>query len=364
VSSPSPKYVHFSDARPSRATPGSLRRELLQDLLKKVSRSFYLTLHVLPAPVRDQTALAYLFARAADTIADTDLIEPTRRRTILDQFRAQFRSEEHNGQGIASIQAALLPHQTNLGEQALLVRLEDCFRLYRTFSSSDQQHIRELMGTLTNGMEMDLTVFPGEASGKVMSLATMEDLDRYVYYVAGCVGEFWTHLMCDHLGSLARWNRAEMAQIGVRFGKGLQLTNVLKDLPHDLRRGRCYIPHALLRAHGLTPDALCDPANLPRLRPVLSKLVQTAREHLDQGWLYTMAIPRREVRLRLACMWPILFAGGTLDRILKSPDVLNPNVVLKITKAEVYRVLGLTTLSAGCGYIATAYWGHLRKRLP
>jgi farnesyl-diphosphate farnesyltransferase len=62
-------------------------------------------------------------------------------------------------------------------------------------------------------------------------------------------------------------------------------------------------------------------------------------------------------------MWPILFAGGTLDRILKSPDVLNPNVVLKITKAEVYRVLGLTTLSAGCGYIGTAYWGYLRKRL-
>jgi farnesyl-diphosphate farnesyltransferase len=332
-------------------------------LLKTVSRSFYLTLRILPASVRDQAALAYLFARAADTIADTDLIDPNRRQTILDRFRAQFRSAEASWSEIASIQAAVLPHQTDSGEQALLSRLDDCFRLYRTFSRSDQERIRWLMGTLTNGMELDLNLFPGDASGKLIALETMEDLDQYIYYVAGCVGEFWTHLMCDHFRSLAHWDRAEMARVGVRFGKGLQLTNVLKDLPRDLLRGRCYIPKTLLRAHRLTPEALLDPANLSAFRPALRKLVGVARDHLDQGWLYTMAIPRGEVRLRLSCMWPILFAGGTLDRIVSSAAALDPKVVLKISKTEVYRALSLTALSAGCGYIGTAYWGHLRKRL-
>ncbi len=60
---------------------------LLGDLLSKVSRSFYLTLAVLPASVRTQVGLAYLFARAADTITDTDLIEQSERITHLKNFQ-------------------------------------------------------------------------------------------------------------------------------------------------------------------------------------------------------------------------------------------------------------------------------------
>ncbi|MEY4703967.1 MAG: hypothetical protein RL042_163, partial [Nitrospirota bacterium] len=55
------------------------KQELLRDLLKQVSRLFYTTLVVVPADVRDQVSLGYLFARAADTIADTELIDRSRR---------------------------------------------------------------------------------------------------------------------------------------------------------------------------------------------------------------------------------------------------------------------------------------------
>ncbi|MCI0869448.1 MAG: squalene/phytoene synthase family protein, partial [Chloroflexi bacterium] len=55
------------------AIPGDGQR-LLTDLLKGVSRSFYLTLRVLPGGIREPVGLAYLLARAADTIADTTLI--------------------------------------------------------------------------------------------------------------------------------------------------------------------------------------------------------------------------------------------------------------------------------------------------
>lgn len=338
-------------------------QDLLHDLLKQVSRSFYLTLRVLPKPVRLQTGLAYLFARAADTIADTDLLERSRRLEFLERFKDQFRSDRINWDDLQSLQAALLPHQKHSSERVLLQRLDDCFRLYAALSASDHQRVRWLMGTLTNGMQMDLTVFPGETAEKLASLQTMADLDRYIYYVAGCVGEFWTQLMCDHLSSLSRWDRTEMSKVGVRFGKGLQLTNVLKDLPRDLQRGRCYIPEVLLREHGLTPVDLLDAKELPRFRPLLVQLVRIALEHLDQGWLYTLAIPRRELRLRLACMWPILFAAGTLQKVLTSDELLNPRVVPKIPKGEVYRVMGLTAFSGACGYVGTAYWGYLRKKL-
>jgi farnesyl-diphosphate farnesyltransferase len=333
----------------------------LTDILKKVSRSFYLTLAVMPRTVRAQIGLAYLFARAADTIADTDLIERGRRLALLKNFKAQFITDRVDWKIIHSIQSALVPHQASSGERALMQRLEECFTLLNTFIPEDRTRIRTLMCTLTNGMEMDLTVFPGDSVKDLTALHTMEELDRYTYYVAGCVGEFWTDMVAGHVPSLSTWNVADMATVGVRFGKGLQLTNIVKDVARDLQRGRCYIPEMLLQEAGLTPSDLLKQDNSDRLKPILLKLIGVAREHLDQGWMYTMAIPRRELRLRLACMWPILFAGQTLRRVAESAVLLDPSVNVKMPKGQVYRIMALTTLTGGCGYVGSAYWGRLRK---
>jgi farnesyl-diphosphate farnesyltransferase len=335
----------------------------LRDLLKQVSRLFYTTLIVVPAPVREQVGLSYLFARAADTIADTDVIERARRRQFLMQFRAQFAGEQVNWDAIRGIQAALAPHQADSAERALIQRLEDCFQLYQDRTSEDRARIRRLMTTLTNGMDMDLTVFPGDASGRPTALKTLDELDQYTYFVAGCVGEFWTDLMCGHRPALARWNVKEMSALGVRFGKGLQLTNILKDLSRDLQRGRCYVPEPWLREAGLAPADLLNRETLPKFRPVLKRMAAMAREHLDQGWAYTIAIPRREIRLRLSCMWPILSAGETLRLVLTSPDLLDPAVSVKISRGTVYRMIALTTLTGACGSVGTAYWGWLRKQI-
>jgi farnesyl-diphosphate farnesyltransferase len=88
-----------------------------------------------------------------------------------------------------------------------------------------------------------------------------------------------------------------------------------------------------------------------------------AVEHLDQGWLYAMAIPRSETRLRLSCMWPILSAGESLKLVSSSPDLLNPAVKVKIPRSKVYQIMALTTFTGACGYVGTAYWGRLRKQI-
>ncbi|HEU4682989.1 MAG TPA: phytoene/squalene synthase family protein [Nitrospira sp.] len=344
-------------------SPSSSKNELLRDLLKQVSRLFYTTLTVVPANVRDQVSLAYLFARAADTIADTEFIDRPRRLDFLVQLKAQFVGGPLAWGQIRDIQRAIAPIQQQSAERVLLERLEDCFRLFETFSSDDRRRVCRLMTTLTQGMEMDLTVFRGGSAEDLVALKTIDDLDRYIYFVAGCVGEFWTDLMCAHRPALRSWDVRRMAEMGVRFGKGLQLTNIVKDLPHDLRRGRCYVPDSLLAKAGLTPRDLLEPQSLSRVRPVLTHLARSAVEHLDQGWLYTMAIPRHETRLRLACMWPILSAGESLKLVQRSPDVLNPSVKVKISRRKVYQIIGLTTLTGACGYVGTAYWGRLRKQL-
>lgn len=339
------------------------KQALLRTLLKQVSRLFYTTLVVVPADVRDQVSLAYLFARAADTMADTELIDRPRRLVYLSQLKAQFASDDLSWPQIREIQRAMGPFQQDGAERLLLERLEECFALFQELSADDRRRVRRLMTTLTQGMEMDLTAFPGKSVEDLVALKTIDDLDRYTYYVAGCVGEFWTDLMCAHRKALASWNVRHMSEVGVRFGKGLQLTNIVKDIAHDLQKGRCYIPETLLAEAGLKPRDLLDRETLPRFRPVLRRLVRLATEHLDQGWLYTMAIPRGEMRLRLSCMWPILSAGASLKLVLTSPDLLNPAVKVKIPRSQVYQIMALTTFTGACGYVGTAYWGRLRKQL-
>jgi farnesyl-diphosphate farnesyltransferase len=328
-----------------------------------VSRLFYTTLAVVPADVRDQVSLAYLFARAADTIADTELIDRPHRLEYLGQLKGQFVGDQVAWTQIQSIQRAVGPLQQDSAERVLLERLDECFRLFLDFSREDRRRIQRLMTTLTQGMEMDLSVFPGKSVEELVALKTLDDLDRYTYYVAGCVGEFWTDLMCAHRKALASWDVGRMSEVGVRFGKGLQLTNIVKDLAHDLQKGRCYVPDAMLGEAGLKARDLLEQSNLARFRPVLGKLVRMAVEHLDQGWLYTMAIPRYETRLRLSCMWPILTAGESLKLVMSSPDLLNPAVKVKIPRSRVYQIMALTTGTFACGYVGTAYWGRLRKRL-
>lgn len=317
----------------------------------------------MPADVRDQVSLAYLFARAADTIADTELIDRPRRLDFLGQLKGQFVSDQIAWAQVQNIQRAVGPLQQDSAERVLLERLDECFRLFLDFSQDDRRRVQRLMTTLTQGMEMDLSVFPGKSVEDLAALKTIDDLDRYTYYVAGCVGEFWTDLMCAHRKALASWNVREMSEVGVRFGKGLQLTNIVKDIAHDLQKGRCYIPETMIAEAGLKPRDLLDQKNLPRFRPVLSKLVRVATEHLDQGWLYAMSIPRYETRLRLSCMWPILSAGESLKLVMNSPDLLNPAVKVKIPRSKVYQIMALTTGTFACGYVGTAYWGRLRKQI-
>ena len=338
-------------------------RFLLRTILKQVSRSFYLTLAILPNAVRQQVGLAYLFARAADTIADTGKLDDQTRLQCLHRLKAQFFLDALNWYDIQKIQSLVAPQQSNPSEQLLIEELKHCFSIYQQLIPDDQKRIARLLPTLIEGMEFDIERFPEKQQREVSALQTMKDLDYYTFAVAGCVGEFWTDMMCAHLSRFSHWDRSVMVPIGIRYGKGLQLINILRDLPQDLLQGRCYIPEPLLLEHGLKPEELLDKGNAARFQPILRRLVMASREHLDQGWQYTLAIPRIEIRLRLACMWPILIGMRTLELLLFSPNPLNVESPIKISRGEVYRIMAATTLSGGCGSVGTAYWGYLRKRV-
>jgi farnesyl-diphosphate farnesyltransferase len=307
---------------------------LLGRLLAEVSRSFYLTLRVLPKPVRAQIGLAYLLARATDTVADTNAVpEPERIETLR---RMQRR--------IAGTSADPLPlnkFQTSHcreSERVLLERFEEAIRLLENFDPDDRAKIRTVLGTITEGQWLDLERFSGGSAVRIAALESDDQLEDYTYRVAGCVGEFWTLICLARLYRAARLNQAQLIQDGISFGKGLQFVNVLRDLPRDLRSGRCYIPRVRLAEIGLEPGDLLRSENEARFRPLYDEYLRHARELLAAGWNYTNALPRGSIRVRLACAWPILIGVRTLDE-LKSRPVLNPETVIKVSRGEVKKIM-------------------------
>jgi farnesyl-diphosphate farnesyltransferase len=195
-----------------------------------------------------------------------------------------------------------------------------------------------VLDIITSGQELDLRRFGAAGAGALVALRTDQELDDYTYRVAGCVGEFWTRICRAHLFPRAPLDDALLLCNGVRFGKGLQLVNILRDIPADLRLGRCYLPSEGLVVVGLKPEDLLQPANEPHLRPLYDGYLDRADDHLLAGWAYTKTLPRRSVRVRLACSWPILIGRATL-KLLRGGNVLDPAQRLKISRREVKRLM-------------------------
>jgi farnesyl-diphosphate farnesyltransferase len=314
--------------------------ELLTNLLRDVSRSFYLTLRVLPKSIRPQIGLAYLLARTTDTIADTELVPLDQRLKSLQSLR-----ERILGTSAAPLNFGELARQQSLpAERVLLEKCEASLELLQALSKPDCKLVREVIDVITSGQELDLRRFAGVArppeggTPNVIALRTDDDLDDYTYRVAGCVGEFWTKMCRAHVFPSARLDDAKLLLDGVRFGKGLQLVNILRDLPADLKSGRCYLPGEKLAEIGMTPTDLRNPVNEPKLRPLYNRWLDRAEAHLTAGWDYTNALPWSCVRVRLACAWPVLIGLRTIER-LRTGNVLDPQERIKIPRAEVRKVI-------------------------
>jgi farnesyl-diphosphate farnesyltransferase len=329
------------------AQPG--RAFLCGPLLKGVSRSFYLTLRVLPARMRTPVGLAYLLARAADTIADTSLITPSQRLDLLLSLRGQVNGKPDEA-ALAHIASEVAKQQAQSDEKTLLASLGPAIALLAQLGETDRAAVRQIVTTLTEGMEFDLRTFPDEHSGKIIALRDMAQLDRYTYLVAGCVGEFWTTMSRAHSpGILANAQDFDVAlQRGVRFGKALQMTNVLRDCGKDLRMGRCYLPQTLLAQHHLTPESLLQPDASQRARALLCDLLRVTLDHFRAALDYTLALPRTAIRLRLACLWPVLIGLHTLLLLAHNDDWLDPAKASRISRSKVYRILAGSALQVGC----------------
>ena len=339
------------------------RAFLLGPLLKGVSRSFYLTLNVLPAGMRDPVGVAYLLARAADTIADTALIPPGQRLELLLSLRARVNDATVDDDVIRRIASEVANQQTQSDEKVLLESLGAALAVLSQLNEDDQVAVRAIVTTLTEGMEYDLRTFPDERSGRVTALHTWDELDRYTYFVAGCVGEFWTKMTYAHVPGALKGDSATLMRDGVRFGKALQMVNVLRDCGKDLRIGRCYLPDTMLSEAGLHAEDLLAPDASQRARPLMLELVRRTLDHFRAAIDYTFAIPSWSIRLRLACLWPILIGLETLLLLVENDDWLDPRKASKLKRGNVYRILARSTLTAPSNRLLRIWFDQLIVRI-
>ncbi|HEY5345773.1 MAG TPA: phytoene/squalene synthase family protein [Verrucomicrobiae bacterium] len=308
--------------------------DALNQLLKATSRSFYLTLRVLPAAVRPQIGLAYLLARTTDTIADTEILPVAQRLEALQKLR-----ERILGQTSAPLNFGELAQKQNLSaEKLLLEKVEDALALLQTLSAADLKLVCEVLTTITSGQELDLRRFANASAQNVVALETAAELDDYTYRVAGCVGEFWTKICRAHLFPNARLDEKQFVTDGICFGKGLQLVNILRDLPADLKTGRCYLPTQRLDEAKLFPEMLLSPANAQKFLPLYHDYLDQAESHLAAGWRYTNTLPFGQFRVRLACAWPILLGVKTIEK-LRVANVIELQQRVKVSRGEVRQII-------------------------
>lgn len=347
----------------------------LRKILRDVSRSFDLSICLLPPALQAPVAIGYLLARATDTVADTTALPLGQRQALLDALTQAIGSVEMSPlqtDELARLTQAFAQHQNNPHERALMLALPQCWPLLHSLSRADQASVRQVLGHITRGQHLDMARFgPG-----LNALHTEAELQDYTWLVAGCVGEFWTELCGRHLPGYAHLPQAEMLRIGREYGMGLQRLNIVRDAGADLASGRCYWPVETLALAGLTPALLAEAvqpvqthslgqgqnpnlnpnpnpnpgptthgaAALQALSPTYTQWLDHTQAQLACGLRYALAL--KPWRLRLASALPALIGARTVALLRQAgPAALTQSI--KMPRREVRRLLWRIALGLG-----------------
>jgi farnesyl-diphosphate farnesyltransferase len=318
------------------AQAGSEEANTYQDaILPKVSRTFALTIPQLPPELRRAVANAYLLCRIADTIEDEPALSAEQKRAFENAF-VDAVTGDADAQEVADEVAPLLSNETLEAERDLMRRLPLVLQVTRSLQPPQQASIVKCLKIMSHGMHE----FQRKAGPQ--GLATLHDLDRYCYCVAGVVGEMLTELFVDFEPALVP-HRNTMLRLAVSFGQGLQMTNILKDQWEDRTRGVCWLPQDMFARHGVKLIDLKSGKQNAGYAATMSELVGIAHAHLRQALDYTLLIPGKHAGVRRFCLWAIGMAVLTLRNLQNNLD-FSAGTQIKISRKAVGRTILFTRI--------------------
>ncbi|HVD94133.1 MAG TPA: presqualene diphosphate synthase HpnD [Vicinamibacterales bacterium] len=240
--------------------------------------NFYYSFLVLPSDKRRAIVAVWDFCRAVDDAVD-EAADSNAATAEIARWRGELAAAFEGGTPRTSQGRTLAP-------------------LIRQFNLP-----RPAFESLIEGVEMDLGS---------RRYDTFADLYEYCIRVASAVG-----LICLEIFG---YGDPRSRQYAVDLGVALQLTNILRDVPEDLRRGRVYIPQEDLRRHGCSEDDLARECagggvRAPKVKALLRQQAQRAREYYRKA---ADGLPRADARRLLAAQIMGAIYRGILTRIERS----------------------------------------------
>jgi 15-cis-phytoene synthase len=280
-------------------------------ITRKSASNLALAFALLPRERREAMSVLYAFCREVDDVADEDIIPIEQRRAQLRLWREDIR----RAYGSSSPEFVI-----NRELQPVIARY----------------HLRlEHFEALLDGVEMDLSI---------TRYASWEELDLYCYRVASVVGL----LSIEIFG----YGNPACRDYAVHLGRALQLTNILRDVHNDARRGRIYLPDSELARFNVTPEQVFQGKWSPQYRDLASSVASRA-EGFYRAARKTLPAADRPAMVAselMGCVyWRLLLRLRAADF-----DVFGDRRI-RLTKAEKLRLIasawfGFTLLRKTPGY--------------
>jgi farnesyl-diphosphate farnesyltransferase len=304
-------------------------------ILPGVSRTFALTIPVLPDDLAVVMTNAYLLCRIADTIEDDPGLSSEQKSNLHARFVAVVRGDEPAAAFAADL-APLLSTRVLPAEHELVRNTSAVIRVTHACSAAERTALTRCLSIMCRGMPAF------QRNKSLRGLKDLDELAEYCYYVAGVVGEMCTELFALHCPQLNP-QRERMLRMAVSFGQGLQMTNILKDIWDDRQAGACWLPRSVFdsryeleRLEAWHMEAAFSDG--------LQKLVGIGHAHLRNALEYTCLIPKRETGIRRFCLWAIGLAVLTLRKIHRHPTFRSGNEV-KVSRRTVKATVLTTNLT-------------------
>ena len=301
----------------------------LQNLLRTASRTFAIGIEQLPAVLCDAGTVAYLLLRVSDYLEDNEDMPPQEKVILLKLWAEILNGNAKSLELTRSIQNA----DTSNPDAVVAQHAEDILARLASLPEEAREIITQHVIHSTLGMARWVERGP--------QVDDEADLDDYMFEVAGRVGYLLTHLFAWYSAAI-RNKKDLLLPLAREFGLALQTVNVIRGLRKDYERGWVYVPKKFLTAVNLTAQELFQPENRAEALKVLDMLADKAERHLHAALTCVKSLPRWEHRIRLACIFPLMFAIRTLAISRRNAQVFESEA--KMTRAEVKRIVMQATL--------------------
>jgi farnesyl-diphosphate farnesyltransferase len=326
-----------------------------ESILPGVSRTFALTIPVLPKRLAAVVTNAYLLCRLADTIEDDVDLSDEQKSDFHERF-VRVVEGSLPAEPFAADLAPLLSTRTLADEKDLVVNAAKVIRVTHAFSQAERDALTRCVSIMCSGMPKF------QRNRSTQGLRDLDELSAYCYFVAGVVGEMLTELFCLHCVELQP-SRARMMSLAVSFGQGLQMTNILKDIWDDRQADTCWLPRSVFRGRDFDLRLLDEQHESETFKQGLRELVGVAHAHLRNALEYTCMIPKNEVGIRRFCLWAIGLAVLTLRNINRHPTFTSASEV-KVSRRSVKATVLSTNMTLMSNRALRLIFGKAAEGLP